>query len=333
MLNLSPLTPAKIACRGICNYIINRPLIISYEVTLSCNCNCRHCDHGGIKRAERQLKPTDYAKITRLFNPVAVQISGGEPLLREDVLDVARAIKQSDMPYLIFVTNGVLLNEEVYLQLHQAGVNQFSVSLDFPDQRHDEFRRRRGLYRHLEQVIPQLAAFGYRDIILNTVITKDNLKEILSLYQKAKDWNASISFSIYTPLRTGSRDYCIDTDEDLTVLRNTIGALIELTKQSNHIVTPPTVLLDTLKFVEHGYDMPNCKSGIRFLAITPEGDLIPCSLHRDKEYSTQKEMIEKFSRTNQCGSCYVSIRSYCDRSLWGLIKTAQAYSKGLFSRY
>ena len=332
MFNLSPVTALRMGCRSICKHIINHPLVISFEVTLSCNCNCRHCDHGGIKRNERQLNPADYGKITRLFNPVAVQISGGEPSLREDILDVVRAIKQSSTPYLIFVTNGALLNKELYLQLHQAGVNQLSVSLDFPDERHDEFRRRRGLYKHLEQVIPQLGAYGYRDIILNTVITKANLKEILPLCQKAKDWNASISFSIYTSLRTGERDYCIDTDEDLTLLRDTIGALIELEKQTNHIVTPPTVLLDTLKFVEHGYNMPNCKSGIRFLVVTPEGDLIPCSLHRDKKYSIRKEMIEKFSRTNQCSSCYISLRSYCGRSLWGLIRTAPAYGKVLFSR-
>lgn len=71
-----------------------------------------------------------------------VQISGGEPLLRKDIVDVVKAIKQSKgVPYLIFVTNETLLNEDVYLQLHEAGVNQLSVSFDFPDERHDEFRR------------------------------------------------------------------------------------------------------------------------------------------------------------------------------------------------
>ena len=332
MLNLSPVTPLRMVCRGICNHITNHPSVVSYEVTLSCNCNCRHCDHGGMKRNERRLGPADYGKMTRLLNPVAVQISGGEPLLRDDILDVVRAIKQSGVPYLIFVTNGALLNEEVYLQLRLAGMNQLSVSLDFPDERHDEFRQRRGLYRHLEQVIPQLGAYGYRDIILNTVITGANLKEIITLCQRARDWAVSISFSIYTPLRTGERDYCIDTEEDLSLLRGTIGALMDLKKQTDHIVTPTAVLLDTLKFVEHGYNMPNCKSGMRFLVVTPEGDLIPCSLHRDKRYSVRQEMIEKFSRTNQCGSCYVSIRSYLDQSLWGLVRTVPTYGKVLLSR-
>jgi len=47
MANLSPLQGIKLFTRGIHSYITNRPIVVSYEVTLSCNCNCRHCDLGG----------------------------------------------------------------------------------------------------------------------------------------------------------------------------------------------------------------------------------------------------------------------------------------------
>lgn len=333
MMNFSPLDFVKLTQKFICNHITNCPLAVSYEVTLSCNCNCRHCDLGGIRKNENQLKPADYANLTPLFNPVVVQLSGGEPLLHQDIVDIARAIKQSKgVLYLILVTNGVLLNESIYLQLREAGVNQLSLSLDFPDERHDDFRRHKGLFRHLEQTIPQLAKFGHRDIFLNTVITKANLKEILPLAKKAMDWGVSISYSVYTPLRTRSKYYCIDTKEELKVLRQTFSKLIEFKKQSNFITNPETTFPDTLKFLEQGYYMPNCKAGIRFLVVTPEGDLIPCSLHRDKKYSTQKEMIEKFSRTNLCGGCFVNIRSYTDRSPWKLLKDASTYGKRLFKK-
>jgi len=330
MTNLSPLDALKLIPRGLCNYVTNHPLVLSFEVTLSCNCNCRHCDLGGIIKGERQIKPDDYARLTRLLNPPVVQISGGEPLLRKDIVEVVKAIKKSKgVLYLIFVTNGALLNENNYLQLHEAGVNQFSVSLDFPDKRHDEFRRHRGLYEHLEQTIPQLAKFGYRDIILNTVITRANLKEVFSLAQKALDWGVSISYSAYTSLRTGDKTYSINDEKDLELLHKTIYELIELKKRSSHITNPKSVLLDTLKFFEQGY-MPNCKAGIRFFVVMPDGSFIPCSLHRNK-YSSQEEMIKNFSRTNQCGGCYVSIRSYSDRSFWSLLKDVPMYGKQLFA--
>jgi len=323
MAHLSLLQGTKLVTRGIHSYITKRPIVVSYEVTLSCNCNCRHCDLGGIIEDEKQIKPEEYRDLTQRLKPLAAQISGGEPLLRKDITAIVKAIKQSGVQYLILVTNGVLLTESNYLQLREAGVNQFSVSLDFPDERHDEFRRRPGLYKRLEQSLPRLAKLGFRDIILNTAITKANLREILPLAKKAAEWDVDISYSAYTALRTSNEDYCLKNEEDLGILRQAINELIILKKQGTHLTNPELTLRDTLKFFEQGY-MPNCKAGIRFLVVTPDGSLVPCSLHRTK-YDTREEMVEKFSRTNRCGSCYVAIRSYSEMSFLDHTKNLPTY--------
>jgi MoaA/NifB/PqqE/SkfB family radical SAM enzyme len=323
MAHLSLLQGTKLVTRGIHSYITKRPIVVSYEVTLSCNCNCRHCDLGGLIKDEKQIKPEEYGDLTQRLKPVAAQISGGEPLLRKDIAAIVRAIKQTGVQYMILVTNGVLLNESNYLQLREAGVNQFSVSLDFPDERHDEFRRRPGLYKRLEQTLPQLAKLGFRDIILNTAITKANLKEILPLARRAIEWGVDISYSAYTALRTGNGDYCLSNGEDLEILRQAINELIILRKQGTHLVNPELTLRDTLKFFEQGC-MPNCKAGVRFLVVMPDGSLVPCSLHRNK-YATREEMIENFSRTNQCDNCYVAIRSYSEMSFLSHTKNLPTY--------
>ena len=314
MANISLLQGIKIARKEIHNYITDRPIAVSYEVTFSCNCNCRHCDLGGLVKDEKQITPEEYGDLTRRLKPLAAQISGGEPLLRKDIAAIVKAIKQAGAEYVILVTNGVLLNESNYLQLREAGVHQFSVSLDFPDERHDEFRRRPGLYRRLEQNLPRLAKLGFRDIVLNTAITKANVREILPLTKKATEWGVDISYSAYTALRTGNKDYCLNNGEDLEILRQAINELVILRKHGTNLVNPELTLRDTLKFFKRGGYMPHCKAGIRFLVVMPDGSLVPCSLHRSK-YATQKEMIEDFSRTNRCGSCYVAIRSYSEMSL------------------
>jgi MoaA/NifB/PqqE/SkfB family radical SAM enzyme len=323
MANISLLQGIKLVKGGIRSYITNCPIVVSYEVTLSCNCNCRHCNLGGFIKDEKQIKAEEYRDLTQRLKPVAAQISGGEPLLRKDIAAIVKAIKQGGVEYAILVTNGVLLNEDNYLQLREAGVNQFSVSLDFPDERHDEFRRRPGLYKRLEQSLPRLAKLGFKDIILNTAITKANVREILPLAKKVAEWGVDISYSAYTALRTGSEDYCLNNGEDLGILRQAINELIILKKHSTHLTNPELTLRDTLKFFEQGY-MPNCKAGIRFLVVMPDGSLVPCSLHRSK-YATQKEMIEKFSRTNQCSNCYVAIRSYSEMSFLSHTKNLPAY--------
>jgi len=323
MANISLLQGIKLVTRGMHSYITNHPIVVSYEVTLSCNCNCRHCDLGGFIKDEKQMKPEEYRDLTQRLKPLAAQISGGEPLLRKDIAAIVKAIKQGGVQYAILVTNGVLLNESNYLQLREAGVNQFSVSLDFPDERHDEFRRRPGLYKRLEQTLPRLAKLGFRDIILNTAITKANLREILPLAKKAAEWGVDISYSAYTALRTRNEDYCLNNGEDLEILRQTINELIILKKQGTYLVNPELTLQNTLKFFEQGY-MPNCKAGIRFLVVMPDASLVPCSLHRTK-YATRQEMVEKFSRTNRCGNCYVAIRSYSEMPFLSHMKNLPRY--------
>ena len=313
MARVSLWQAIKVVKGTIHSYIANRPMVVSYEVTLSCNCNCRHCDLGGFVKDEKQATPEEYGDIARCLKPLAVQISGGEPLLRKDIAAIVKAIRQAGPEYAILVTNGWLLNESRYLRLREAGVSQFSVSLDFPDERHDDFRRRPGLYKRLEQTVPGLAKLGFRDIILNTAITKANVREILPLARKAADWGVDISYSAYTALRTENEDYCLNSTDDLEILRRAIDDLMTLKKQGTYVANPELTLRDTLKFFEQGY-MPNCKAGIKFLVVMPDGSLIPCSLHRQK-YATRKEMIEGFSRDNRCSSCYVAIRSYSEMSL------------------
>jgi MoaA/NifB/PqqE/SkfB family radical SAM enzyme len=325
MPHMSLLQGVKLVEAGIRTYIAKRPIVVSYEVTLSCNCNCRHCDLGGIIENEKQVKAEEYGEITRRLKPLAAQISGGEPFLRKDLAAIIRAIKQAGVQYLILVTNGTLLNESNYLELRQAGVNQFSVSLDFPDERHDEFRRRPGLYKRLDRTLPSLAKLGFRDIILNTAITKANLGEILPLVHKAVEWGVDISFSAYTSLRTGNDDYSLHGEEDLAILRRSIRELLMMKERNHHLVNPEHTLRDTLRFFEQGGYMPGCKAGIRFLVVMPDGSLVPCSLHRTK-FATREEMIEKFSRTNRCGSCYVAIRSYSEMSLFSQIKNLPKYA-------
>jgi MoaA/NifB/PqqE/SkfB family radical SAM enzyme len=323
------LQAIKLVRRGIHNYVTKRPLVVAYEVTLSCNLNCRHCDLGGLIKDEKQIKPEEYGDLTRRLSPVVALLSGGEPLLRKDIAAIVKAAKQAGVQYAILVTNGVLLNESNYLQLHEAGVNQFSVSLEFPDERQDEFRGRPGLYKRLERTLPQLAKLGFRDVLLNTAINKANLREILPLAKRAIEWGVDISYSAYTPLRTGNKDYCLSNGEDLGILRQAINELVALRKRDNHIANAEAILLNTLKFFEKGY-LPNCKAGIRSLVVMPDGSLIPCSMHRIK-CATQKEMVEKFSRTNQCDSCYCGLRSYSELSFSNHMKSIPHYTKRLFA--
>jgi len=323
MKGMSLIQSLLIVGRGLCNYIADRPLVISFEVTHSCTCNCLHCDRGGTIKEEEVLKPADYAALISLLHPSVVQISGGEPLLRTDVVDIVKAIKKhhNGLPHVVLVTNGSLLNKENYVELKESGVDRFSVSLDFPNKKHDEFRRHPGLYAHLEETIPRLAAeFGYNDIALNSAITRMNLPYLIDLANKAEEWEVNISYSAYGILRTGDKSFFIYSKEELEMLQQKIHELIQLKKERGGILNSTYTLMKTYEFFMNGC-IPNCSAGRRFLVVRPNGYLIPCSMRpHHRLYSTQEEMLEEFSKQNKCGECYVAIRAYSDKSIGTLLK-------------
>ena len=306
----------RIIGRGVRNWFAERPIVVSFEVTDSCTCYCKHCDHGGPRDRSKDLKPSDYKRYVNALRPCVVQVSGGEPLLREDLAEVVRNIKQtSGLPYTILVSNWSLMTEERYLELREAGINQFSVSLDFPDERHDDFRGHPGLYAHLADLIPRVAKLGHDDIVLNNCITRPNLPNVNAVADKAREWGVNVSYSAYSPRRTGCRDYFLETPEQLVQLETQIGQIQKRMDQSHWIVNSRTTLEHTVQYFKRG-GTPGCKAGLRFLVVTASGYLQPCSMHFKRfPLERRHDLIESFTRKNTCDECYVSIRSYLDKSL------------------
>jgi len=289
--------------------------VVSFEVTDSCTCWCKHCDHGGPRDESRNLKPAHYRRYMEALRPCVVQVSGGEPLMRGDVVEIVRSIKHgSTLPYTILVSNWSHMTREKYLALREAGIDQFSVSLDFPDQRHDDFRVYPGLYSHLEDLIPQLAKLGHDDIVLNSCITSENLGEIEAIADKAREWGVNLCYSAYSARRTGCRDYFPGSAEQLAELNARLDRVEQLRDATNWIVNSRSTLDATRQYFAGG-GRPGCKAGLRFLVVTAGGELQPCSMQFQRyELEERERMIAEFTAGNRCDECYVSIRSYLDKS-------------------
>ena len=305
----------RIIGRGTLNWIAARPIVVSFEVTDACTCYCRHCDHGGPRDESRNLKPEEYRRYVEELRPCVVQVSGGEPMMRPDLVDIVRNIKNgSGLPYTILVSNWSEMTEQRYLELREAGIDQFSVSLDFPDDRHDAFRGYPGLYDHLSDVMPRLAALGHDDIVLNSCITAENVGEIEAIAEKARAWKVNLCYSAYSARRTGCRDLFLNSPEQLKRLNDGLDRVEARRDGTNWIVNSPSTIEATRRYFENR-GTPGCKSGLRFLVVTADGSLQPCSMQfRKYPLEERRRMIDEFTATNECDECYVSIRSYLDKS-------------------
>ncbi len=311
----------RIIGRGSLNWVAERPIVVSFEVTDGCTCYCKHCDHGGPKDTSREMKPADYRKYMEVLRPCVVQVSGGEPLMRGDLTEIVRNIKSdSGLPFTILVSNWSHMTVERYLELREAGVDEFCVSLDFPDERHDDFRGLPGLYKHLSEIMPQVSDLGHDDVVLNNCITSANVEEINAVADKAKEWGVNINYSAYSPRRTGCRDYFLNTDEQRAALDLGLDKLKRRMDKSNWITNNVSTLEATRQYFYRG-GTPSCKAGLRWLVVTSDGALQPCSM-QFKRYGLheQARMVREFTKNNTCDQCYVSIRSYLDKTFPQLVR-------------
>jgi len=309
------------ALRWIWNTLMQKPWAISIEVTHNCTANCNHCDKGEFIKNEKQASPEEYRRIYEQIRPLVVQISGGEPLLRRDIFDIVRILKNpGHLPYIVFVTNASLLTEEKYDHLKEAGVDQFSISLDFPDERHDQNRHISGLFQHLSELIPKLTARGNNDITMITAVTRENYPCLLDNLRLAQSWGARLNLSMYTAGRTKNRDLLISSPEDLKAFRAILDRIIEEKRKGACIFSSENVLNRYYQFYENGAHAGGCKAGIRSLVVNPDGSLCPGAMKKDITFTSQRELRKKFSKNNTCDECYISLRANTEKPLREVVR-------------
>ncbi len=308
----------SLAKRGVINYFTNRPLCISFEITHSCNARCKHCHLGGPVE-ERRATPDEYGAHCRELKPVVAQLSGGEPMLRHDLEEIVKAFKiPNRAPYIVITTNATLLTKEKYERLVKAGVDEFSVSLDYPDERHDAFRGIPGLFRRIEKLVNEdLASETNKKITLCCVVQSDNLRDLVRMAELAKEWKVKINFSTYTLLRTKDESYMLSRQE-IEELKEIVEKLIDLKKKHKNIYTSTFALRKMADFFEKR-SIPHCQTGKRFVNVNPNGTFSPCGLIIT-DYKSYQELREKFSKNNTCTYCYTAIRANAEKPPWYLIK-------------
>jgi MoaA/NifB/PqqE/SkfB family radical SAM enzyme len=305
-----------LAGRGIANYFAKRPWCVSFEITYSCNARCRHCHLGGQVKGDLATAEK-YGEICRELKPVVAQISGGEPLLRRDAEDIVKAARPGKyVPYVVLTTNGALLSRERYGRLREAGVDEFSLSLDYPDERHDEFRGIPGLFGRIRSLVSELRGVKDPGITLSCVIQRDNFRDLIKLAELAREWNLRMNFSTYTWLRTKKMEYMIPPEE-VDELREMLRRLKDFKRKYGTVFTSNYVLGKIPDFFLEG-SIAGCTAGRRFFVVNPDGTLSPCGLII-RNYRTAKEMREDFVRQNTCSYCFTSIRANQEKPLWYLL--------------
>jgi len=139
------------------------PFFTNFQITRKCNLNCMHC---GFDAGKERIKELTFDEIVEIINELyylnckKIQITGGEPLLRNDVFDIIDYTSSLGIDTQI-LSNGFYITEEVVTKLKNSGLSGVGISLDGLKKSHDTFRRYKGAF---EKVINALKLRNYSPI-------------------------------------------------------------------------------------------------------------------------------------------------------------------------
>lgn len=202
-----------------------------------CNLRCVYCmPEEGIESIPHDEILT-YDEILRICEIVSelgirkIKITGGEPLVRKDIVNLIRDIKNIDkIEQVTLTTNGILLHEMLD-DLYDAGIDAINISLDTLNK--DNFKkitRRDGLEKVLMS-IDKAYDLGIR-VKINCLAIRDfNLRELVEIASFAKDREIDVRFIELMPIGFGKKYNQIDNDEILSILESRFGTFEIVTEK------------------------------------------------------------------------------------------------------
>ena len=191
-----------------------RPVLVHFEVTMRCNARCNFCDYWKTDASAKEHELKSFADAARRFNPMMITFTGGEPTLRRDLEDRVRAVCEAvTVKYVTVITHGAMLTPERAASLWAAGINQFNISLDYLDGRHDVARGIPGLTAKIMGTIPKLHERGIDNVRFNTVIKDDNLDQIMPIVARAQELRCGVNLSVYTDSKNGNKAHLLRDEQ------------------------------------------------------------------------------------------------------------------------
>lgn len=262
------------------------PHVVAWNLTRRCNLECAHCyiAAGPQESAEGELQTAECLRIAEeilAVNPGALFIlSGGEPLLRDD-LETLAAFATARGATVVVGTNGTLLTDERIRSLRAAGVSGVAISVDsLVAHRHDAFRRGHGAFEATAAAVARLREHGL-DFVVQTTVTKGNRAELAALV----DWAAAegaVSFNAYFLVATGrgarlsdlgAEEYESALTELVAHHRRHLGRMMVRAKCAPHFMRLVHQLAPDSPILNYE---TRCPCGTQYCRITPDGRLTPC---------------------------------------------------------
>ena len=281
-----------------------RPLLVHFEVTLRCNARCGFCDYWKTPASAREHELRSFAAAARHFSPMMITFTGGEPLLRRDLEDLVRAVREaSRLTYVAVITHGGMLTLPRAQALWNAGIDQFNISLDYLDGRHDQARGIPGLTDRIFGTVRAMRAAGIDGIRFNTVIRNDNIEQLVAIAEHAATLGVGVNYSLYTDSKNGNRAYLIQGGP-VDATQHAVDRLMDFKRRHRGVITNSDHYLSSIPRYLRGELEGPCRSGAKTIHISPAGQVKRCP---DFPYDGHWTDYKGYAAID-CSACYYACR-------------------------
>lgn len=325
--------------RGIAKFGVRKPFtpgapfLVVWNYTKACNLRCKHCyEYAGSKPTPDELTTEEALKAVDVMGEAGVTIiafSGGEPLLRKDLVEVLKAAREYGI-FTAVATNGTLITREVAERMRESGIGYVQISLDgAKSETHDNFRGIPGVFERTIRGIKNCVEAGIFTEV-STVVTKYNYSEVPDIIELCErmgvDWWMMYNFVptgrgrniadvdlspeereellryLWTKLRSNPRSQILSTAPQYArVALQMEEELRKAGEQSEEVVIPTHFYNPRLhgQLINLSEFIGGCGAGRFYLALEPNGDITPCVFFPLKVGNIKVDDFEELWDTNE----------------------------------
>ena len=296
------MEPAKILREGF-KVVKNRmgfqePVSVTFSISTVCNLNCSYCylqdsSETGMstEKIKKMLEALSESGIKR------INLTGGEPLLREDIAEIVNFASEKGMSV------SLCSNGELPEKLEELGnLDILQLSLDGGKETHESLRKGSSFEKVRESM--DIADEKDIDIITSTVLTKKNLDEIERVLKIAEEKGAGAYFM---PLNMKTKQYYPEgMFPEREEIAEAMEKLLELKKEGYPVFSSKT----TLRFIRDNWpDQKNqeCSAGESFFFIYPNGRITACGMTESEKFDILEQGAERcFQQMDNpdCAGCW-----------------------------
>jgi len=294
-----------------------------WECTLRCNLNCLHCGSDCLsKNSQPDMPLKDFLKVLdevkSQYEPskVLIAITGGEPLLRNDLEKCGVEIQKRGFPWGM-VSNGFTLTNEKYDSFVKAGLKTLTISLDGLEENHNWLRNHKDSFKKAVDAISYIAQKNNIIFDIVTCVNRKNINELekikeLLISLKVKQWRL---FTIFPKGRAKDiKEFNLNGGELKRVMEFIVN-----TRKENHIKVEFSCEGFTGNYEMNVRDgVFFCRAGINVASVLADGSISACpslrgdyiqgNIYKDKFLDIWNEKFEimrdrNWTKTGECKSC------------------------------